>query len=376
MDKKLHILFLNSWYPSRVLPTSGDFIQRHAKAVATIHQVTAVHIISDSKLKQKFEITDKNINKVRTIIAYLKPTTNLLNKILLYFRVFKQVLNSVKPIDLVHLNVTYPAGLFALYLKWFKRKPFIISEHWHYYYKPFCYNISIWQKFISKIITKNASYVCPVTNNLAEAMQNFGLRGNYLKVPNVVDTLLFKPTNKKHKSFNVIHISSMRAVKNVPEILKVIGKLPVNKIDFKFFLIGENASGFKVLSKKLGIKHNNIRFVDQTTQHKLVPYLQQADVFVLFSDIETSSVVILESFACGTPVVSTKVGGISEHFPDNFGIFIPKNDSEALLKTLIACSKQPKRATQEEMHNYITENFSPLIIAKQFTKVYLSALKM
>jgi len=54
--KKLHVLFLASWYPSRVLKTNGDFIQRHAEAVALQHNVTVLHVISDSYLSEKTAI--------------------------------------------------------------------------------------------------------------------------------------------------------------------------------------------------------------------------------------------------------------------------------------------------------------------------------
>jgi hypothetical protein len=33
-DNKLNILFLSGWYPNRVLPTLGNFVQKHAEAVA------------------------------------------------------------------------------------------------------------------------------------------------------------------------------------------------------------------------------------------------------------------------------------------------------------------------------------------------------
>ena len=53
MHKKLHILFLSGWYPSRVSPSNGDFVQRHAEAVATVQNVTLIHVITDKNIKRK-----------------------------------------------------------------------------------------------------------------------------------------------------------------------------------------------------------------------------------------------------------------------------------------------------------------------------------
>ena len=86
MSKKLHILFLNSWYPSRVLDFNGDFIQRHAEAVSLQHEVTSLHIISDPNCKQAIEIVKKEINGINTIIGYIKQTQNPIIKAYLFFR--------------------------------------------------------------------------------------------------------------------------------------------------------------------------------------------------------------------------------------------------------------------------------------------------
>ena len=49
--KKLSVLFICGWYPSRVSPYNGDFIERHAKAVSKKHFVNIIHIISDKNQK-------------------------------------------------------------------------------------------------------------------------------------------------------------------------------------------------------------------------------------------------------------------------------------------------------------------------------------
>ncbi len=86
LNQRHHILFLSSWYPSRVLPNNGDFVQRHAEAVATKHQVTLIHVISDENLAAPIEITENNINDVRTLIAYVKVSSNPIIKLYRFFQ--------------------------------------------------------------------------------------------------------------------------------------------------------------------------------------------------------------------------------------------------------------------------------------------------
>jgi len=374
LNSKLHILFLAGWYPSRVLPNNGDFIQRHAEAVNTIHEVSLLHIISDVNCKKKTEYDFKKINGIDTHICYIKPTKNPLTKSIRFFKAFKKMLQKIGDFDVVHLNVLFPFGFFALYLKWFKNKNFIITEHWTDYHQPLVENISSTEIFISKIITKNAKYICTVSEDLKKSMLKLGLSGNYHVVPNVVDVNLFKPKDYTNEVFTILHVSNMlNAHKNVSGIINTIKKLTEKTKNIKLILIGQNAVQYKELVISLNLT-NYIEFINHIPQTKLVNYMQKADVFVLFSNYENLPCVILESFSCGTPVISTRVGGISEFFPVDFGHLINVNDENELLKKLSDISAKPiKKALT--MHQYVEQNFSPKVIAEQFSILYYKALK-
>ena len=374
MNKKLHILFLNSWYPSRVLPINGDFIQRHAEAVSLQHHVTSLHIITDPNCKQSIEIDKKDINGINTFIGYIKQTHNPILKGYLFFRAFKNILKEIGHIDLVHLNVLYPFGIFALYLKWFRKKPFIISEHWTGYQTHSNNKVSLIQKFTSNIITKNANYVCPVSKNLENSMVLKGLDGNYKVVPNVVDTETFVPKENVNDRFTILHVSSMVNVhKNVEGILNVVSQLKESIPNFQLYLIGNSSNTYNSLITDLSLSQNVI-VIDQIDHSRIAHYMQQSDIFILFSNYENLPCVILESFSCGLPVISTNVGGIAEYFPDNFGQLIPKNDNNALLKAITSYHNADAKHSKIKMHEYAKSNFSPAIICNNFTELYNKSL--
>lgn len=373
MKQKLHILFLCGWYPSRVLPTNGDFIQRHAEAVATKHRVSVLHIISDETVsKTEYDIFKKN--DVETHIAYVKKTKKSIFKVKSFYNAYNVLLKRIGNFDVVHVNELYPFGMFALHLKWFKKQPYIISEHFTGYLKPKSSSIGFPQKFLSNIITRNAVFVCPVSQNLAKNMESLGFNGNYKSVPNVVDTTLFFPAKEENDAFNILHISNMNDEhKNVSGLLNVVREFQKNN-NISITLIGENSNKYSNKAIELGIK--NIEFVDQIEQKKLNTYFAKADVFILFSNIENLPCVILESFSTGTPVLATNVGGISEYFPSNFGFLIEKENEDKLLKALKNTYEQKHQfATTEKMHNYVKNNFSKEKIASQFSELYYSVLK-
>ena len=367
MNKKLHILFLNSWYPSRVLPNNGDFIQRHAEAVSLNHQVTSIHVITDPNLKESTKIIDKTIHNVRTIIGYIKPTKNLIKKLYLYFKTYLMLYKMAGKINLVHLNVIYPAGIFALYLKWFKKKPYIISEHWSIYKEIFNVSLHPFIRFLFKIIGRNSTFIAPVSNDLKNLMIQNGIKGNYYPVPNVVNTNLFKPNNSKPNEFIIMHASNMADVKNVPAILNVIKKLELIPFNFTFYLVGENVNKYHQLIKELQL--NKIKLINQLDHNDFSKLINKVSVLILFSKSENLPCVVLEAFSCGVPVISSNVGGIKEYFPANFGKLISLDENQ-LLNAIIEIKDHFNKASNDEMHNYVVKHFSYEVVGNQFSILY------
>jgi L-malate glycosyltransferase len=376
--KKLHVLFLNSWYPSRVLPTNGDFIQRHAECVALYHDVTAVHVITDPRMDEKrLSIEDFTENNVQTHIAYLPKTKNLLMKWWTYIRAFFVILKKVGSYDVIHLNHIYPAGLITLILAVLKGKRYIISEHWTFYHEDFRKMIKPTEKYISTVVCRQASFICPVSDELADSMKSFGLKGKYIRVPNVVDTKLFKPAAKeKSPILKLLHVSNMNDMqKNISGMLNVVARLQSEGEPFEMVMIGNNAENFRAKAKDLGIRDSTLTLINQIPHEDLITHFQQADLFIMFSEDENLPCVILESFACGTPVISTDVGGIAEYFPSSFGRLIPCDDEQALHKAILDRKDNKSIAGREEMHEYAKKHFSPESIATQFSNIYYKAIK-
>lgn len=369
-QEKLHILFLTSWYPSRVQPINGDFIKRHAQAVATQHNVSVLHIITDPKAKKSIEVDILKSYSLTEHIAYIKKTKNPFIKAFRFLKAYRILLKKIGHYDTIHLNKLYPAGFVALYLKFFYKKKYIITEHWSGYQTPLNLNISEFEKIITKKIVKNASFVCPVSQHLADAMQDFGLIGNYHPVPNVVMTDLFIPKKNTNKKLNLIHISSLfDEVKNIKGILRTLAELKNNQVDFICYFIGGKSDEFEKTLQDVNLDENHIKFIDFIEQPDLVKHLQRANAFLLFSNYENLPCVILEAFSTGIPVIATNVGGISEYFPRNFGTLIPVKDEKALLQAILDLPKK-SLASPSTMHIYAEKHFSPTKIAAKFDILY------
>ena len=376
MSNKLNVLFLCGWYPSKVLPNNGDFIQRHAEAVSLKHNVSVIHIITDKEIKENFVYTNENINGIETHIAYIKSTKNPIKKILFFTIAFKKLLKKSNSFDIVHLNEIFPFGIFSLYLKWFKKIPFIITEHWTGFLITTNRKISFLKKIISKLIVKNASAVCSVSNYLTENMQNLSLKGNYVTVANVVDTALFKPQKKEHKTLRLLHVSSLKDEhKNIKGMLRV-AKLLDNQLDtFEWRFIGNNGNEYHDYLSNLDIKNGEISFIEHLTQEELVTNLQEASICISFSNYETFGIVIPEAIACGTPVIATNTGVAIELQKESFCKVIPIKDEDALFQEISNYRETFSNLDKNEMHAFVKQQFSKKVISDKFSFLYYQSLK-
>lgn len=346
---------------------------RHAEAVSSKHRVSVLHIISKPGLsKSRFEV-DKASN-LHSYIAYIKPSKNPILKLFRFWFAYQQLLKQIGSFDVVHLNKLYPFGLFALHLKKLKYLPYIISEHWTGYHLKEQKSLPWVERVLSKIITKNASSVCPVSTDLKNSMLKSGLKGSYEIIPNVVNTHLFKPAKKTTKKFTITHISNLEDQhKNISGMLRVAKQLESFIDSFQWNFIGGKKNRYKELIDELNFKKNTIHFMDQLSHKKIPKQLTQSDVFVLFSNYENLPCVILEAFACGIPVISTHVGGIHEFFPKDFGFLIEQNNEDQLLKKIMEIHQNPITKS-DDMHQYANTNFSSEKICESFSRLYLKTL--
>jgi glycosyltransferase involved in cell wall biosynthesis len=91
--------------------------------------------------------------------------------------------------------------------------------------------------------------------------------------------------------------------------IEAICELP----EFQLVVAGEGPERerLEMLSQQHGVS-SRVKFVGRVDQDQLATYYSAADILVLPSSREGWPNVLLESMACGTPVVATAVGGVPE----------------------------------------------------------------
>jgi len=378
---KLNILFLTSWYPNKKAPTLGNFVQRHAEAVSNQHNVFVLFTTSLPNLKQDFLIESKEHKNLTEVIVYYKKPITKIEKALWVFKALHVGFNKITKsnnIDLVHLNVIRPLGFFALYLKKFKKLKYIITEHWTGFLPEnnFFEKLSFFEKQLIKSVAKSAEKICPVSENLGQKMELKGLSNLYFPIPNVVDFDLFHANEKRGNYF--LHVSHLKQEhKNIFGILEAFATFSEGKKDVFLKIVGdENLEHAKNKAKILGIE-SKIDLIGKQSSKEIALLMQSCLAFILFSNYENLPCVLEEAQACGARIISTKVGGIAEHFPhDNENVFLLNaKDVKALESGLHHFYKTEDSFQQKENRSKIAqEKFSTIAVANQYNTIYQSVV--
>ena len=410
-EGRKHIVFLARWYPHRYDPMFGLFVQRHAEAAALFNDITVIYCQQDNETtsqqvaesqsrdvstipmnnkqdivdasmhynKKRFEIVRTLENNVDTIrIYYKKPK----NKILSLLRFYRANMIGLKlcqsPVDLIHVHILTRLGVIAWIQKLLHKTPYIITEHWSRYLPGNDFG-GFMRKLATKIVVSNAKLVTTVTDNLAKAMQNHGLKNdNYVVLPNVVNLDMFHISEKKNNTpCKIIHVSCFEdKSKNISGLLESLKIVEQKGIDFQCTLIGEGMD-FDLMKAKAEVLQliNKVSFTGLLEGQKLADELSSGDFLVLSSNYENMPVVILEALASGLPVVSTNVGGIKEMIDETKGILVEPRNKEALAEATIKMIETHNDYDPNYLRKSVIEKYGYESVGKILSSMYHKELK-
>lgn len=389
--KHLKVLYLPRWYPNRHDPMPGLFIERHARAVAGHVDVAVLYIHQDDKLRdeamQVEHIRDEELLQIKIYyrpfrhkLPVVKSLVNFCRYLGYHQKGFQMINKEFGRPDLIHVNVLTRVGMVALLYKWISGTPYVITEHWTRYLPHMDNFKGLFRKVLTRLVARNASAVLPVTDNLRRSMESHGLKNrNYQVIPNVVDMRMFDitkdvPGEKK----DIIHVSCFEdRQKNISGILRVLKRLSEQRTDWTCRMVGEGIHLEKLINyaRELKIEGRFVYFNGLKENEELAGLMAGADFQVMFSRFENLPVVILESYACGVPVISSDVGGISEHMNENLGLLISSEDEDRLLETINFMLDNYQNYDKIKIRAYAQSHFSREVIGEKLAEVYNSVVQ-
>lgn len=377
---------LPKWYPNKFEALDGNYIENHCIAISRRQKIAVLFVHSDPDSTRKMELQETIEHGFLVVRVYFKKAQSGLGwwddimTALRYARAqrlgYKAILEKMGAPRLIHVHVLTRTGALALRLWWTRRIPYLVSEHWSGYYPERGIYRGWIKKISARIMVANARAITTVSQSLQKAMQYRSLGGQYYTIPNVFDEQIFVPRQLEGlpQRKKILHVSTLDSpIKRFDRILHGLDRLAGQRDDFDIVVLGDGPE--KAAQEKLAstLSHLNHRIVfhGDVDKTEVARHMREAAFIVLYSTLETQSVVLLEALASGTPFVATRVGGIPEHYED-YGILIEKDDENALVQAMNTMLDQFNTYSPEKLNAHARANFSDDQVSQQFQSVYQS----
>lgn len=178
---------------------------------------------------------------------------------------------------------------------------------------------------------------------LVRVFSQFGLKAK--AIFNVID--FDKLTFRRRESMRPVFLSNrnFEAHYGVDVVLRAFSLLQQKFSDASLVIVGDGPCRDELLRLAEELQLRNVKFMGRVGREQMAELYDQADCFLNGSRIDNQPLSILESFACGLPVVTTDAGGIPDIVTDGVnGLIVKMEDWETLARFAIHLIEYPSLA--------------------------------
>jgi glycosyltransferase involved in cell wall biosynthesis len=190
---------------------------------------------------------------------------------------------------------------------------------------------------------KRADAVATPSGYLVDVFARFGIRAE--SIANFVDPdavrhrrrAVLQPVFLSNRNFQTLY--------NVPCLLRAFARIQARRPDARLIVVGDGPERERVHAVARELSLRNVEFVGAVKPTAMGRYYDEADVYLNASDIDNMPNSIIESYACGLPVVTTRAGGIPyivEH--ERNGLLVDCGDHTALADAALRLLDDPALA--------------------------------
>jgi len=232
-------------------------------------------------------------------------------------------------------------------------------------------------------LAERAAKIVSVSQHVAEGVREFFGRESTL-IHHGVDAQRFKPDEEmrrvKRKELGVgdapllVTTAALEERKGIQWVLRALPKI-LERFPETIYLVlggGDYRDALEQLASDLGIQ-SHVRFMGE--QEDVTPFYQAADVSLILSRGEASSLSALESLACEVPVIAARRPPFDELIRDEYGVLVDEEDANALagvVESLLANPAQ-RKAMGESGRAHVMEQFTWAKAAEEYIRVMESA---
>ena len=321
------VLHIVGWYPNAEVPHEAPFIARHVRCLRPFASEQVWQI--DVRPAERWRFLRKGPIADRTYLLRLPWHRWFLIEWLSTLLVLWAwaTRDRSRPVDVVNFHIAYPNCTRIRLLRWFVRRPMVITEHFSAYRIGF--NASARGAQRIKRIFHAGVPVIVVSNSLGNDIARFvgEPKPTLHVVDNAIDTGVFHPTaGVAPEEGRFFAIAGWRGLKRADLLLEALALLRAQGVQARLRMAGTGPMDAEVQARieHLGLKEHVV-FLGQLGEAAVADEMRRAHALVHASDHETYSAVCAEALCCGTPVIASQVGGIPEFVTPELGVLVEEN---------------------------------------------------
>jgi glycosyltransferase involved in cell wall biosynthesis len=242
-------------------------------------------------------------------------------------------------------------------------------------------------------LLRDASRVIALSNVEAEQYKCVGVPGEKIAIiPNGIDLSEYAelpPKGSFKKKFNIpenrkiiLYLGRIHKIKGIDVLVKAYAHLKNEmKVNDTVLVVTGPDDGFlnevKSLAYNLGIA-DSVLFTGPLYGRDKLEAFVDTEIYVLPSRYEIFGMTVLEAYACGKPIVASKVGGLKDLVKDGeTGLLFEPGNVEQLTKSILILLNINDIAKEMGLKgkNFVIENFTIQKVVEILEKVYEEVVK-
>jgi L-malate glycosyltransferase len=208
------------------------------------------------------------------------------------------------------------------------------------------------------------------SNFLVNVFARFGL--NAQSIPNIVDTEQFQFRERLAPRPRFLHNRGLEALYNVPCTLRAFALIQDRYPDASLVVAHEGPMREQLEDLAVALRLRNVSFIGCVSRQDTPRVVDEADIYVSNPNIDNMPVSVLECYAAGLPIISTRVGGVPYILDDErTGLLVPPDDPQAISNAAFRLLEEPgladrlARAGRAECRKY-----TPAAVADRWLALY------
>jgi glycosyltransferase involved in cell wall biosynthesis len=241
--------------------------------------------------------------------------------------------------DVVHAH-TFASALPAMITGRRRRHPFVLTLHTSHFLMRA--GLPRWRRMFARIIG-SADYLLATSEEILSVALDIHPHPRSEVMTNAVDTDRFAPDDGREAGgrFRII-VPRRLFPKNGVEYFVRAMPLIAAGLDVEARIVGDGPEREKLkrLATELRVA-DRIEFLGARPNEEMPGLLRGADLAVIPSLMEATSIAALEAMSCALPVAASRVGGLPEIIDEGVGALVEPTDPRALADAVVSLLMRP-----------------------------------